>query len=48
LSRATAKSLHSNALYSNDKIISLTGHTFLPMELVVKKVAKAFKASLEV
>jgi nucleoside-diphosphate-sugar epimerase len=48
LSRATAKSLHSTALYSNDKIASFTGHTFLPMEMVAKKAAKAFKASLDV
>lgn len=47
-SRATAKSLHSTALYSNEKVRAITQYTFLDVEMISTKVAKAFKASLEV
>jgi nucleoside-diphosphate-sugar epimerase len=41
-SRATAKSLHSTAIYSNDKIKTKLNFEFQPVKEVVKKVTFAF------
>lgn len=48
LSRATTKSLHSTALYSNKKIIGVVDHPFLSIEMVAKKVSRNFKDSLDI
>ncbi|MEZ4839599.1 SDR family oxidoreductase [Flavobacterium sp.] len=42
LSRATAKSLHSEAIYSNDKIKSKLNYEFQPIKEVVEKVTFSF------
>jgi nucleoside-diphosphate-sugar epimerase len=41
-SRATAKSLHSTAIYSNDKIKTKLNFEFQPVKEVVKKITFAF------
>ncbi|MFN3755961.1 MAG: SDR family oxidoreductase [Flavobacterium sp.] len=48
MSRATSKSLHSTALYSNEKILGIVDHSFLSIEMVTKKVSRNFKDSLDI
>lgn len=47
LSRATAKSLHSKALYSNRKLINFFEYDFLEIKTVTQRTARKFRESLD-